>query len=176
LQAGRIARTSEGVYVNVQRDVDEDTLKSYQDKSQKINGIWFLPNEKIDGIHDFGFAPYESFTTGIQDANTFVTSGLARVLEHTQEKEAKNLRLIASEKNYPNGVNVWDFEPPKKLISRVLSLDSYGGNQLCVDGGNWTVNFGFVFGCLRKQALLDLRCAQIFSSLFMIVIFRSVKN
>lgn len=116
LQAGRIGRASEGVYANLPMGedgrsvVDEETLKAYLNSAKKVNGIYLVPNGEVEGLRDFGFAPYESFKVGDeQDVEDFVRGGLARALEHTGEDVASNLAVIASKENYPKGVNVWGF-------------------------------------------------------------------
>jgi len=47
---------------------------------------------------------------GDQYCDTFVRGGLARVLEHTPEREARNLKTIVSPKVYKGGVHVWKFK------------------------------------------------------------------
>jgi len=148
LEAGRIGRSSEGVYANIPVDangkpiIDEKTLKEYLNNARQVNGIWLVPNREIEGLEDFGFAPYESFKTGIIKSGVFARGGLARVLEHTNRKVAKNLAAISSTDNYPNSVNVWGFEPANKgeVLSRVAALSSdrdVGVDGLSVDGFNW---------------------------------------
>gem|GEM_PF-3774268 len=134
LQAGRIARTSQGVYVNVPLNTegnpieDERILKDYLDKAKKVNGIYLVENGSIEGLRDFGFAPYESFLTGVQEVGDFVEGGLARALELTSKSKARSLAVIGSKANYPNGVNVWGFEPRKgEILSRVASFGSARG-------------------------------------------------
>jgi hypothetical protein len=148
LQAGYILRTQEGVFVNpldAQRIpiTDEKTLKSFLNADRKVNGIYLLDN-------DMGFAPYDSFVRGVQGCDTFAQGGLARVLEHTSEKEAKKFRAIASPKFYKKGVNVWGFDNVKEPILRVVSLISYrnfAGDNLKVYGGDSDGNnVGFAFG------------------------------
>ena len=160
LQAGRIVKTSEGIFANPPKDeqgnpiIDEKTLKSYLNKSIEVNGIWLYNGEDA---RDFGFAPYETFTEGEQDYDDFLEEGLARVLEHTSEKQAKNFREIASSKNYPHGVDVWGFdeedEEVKKPFLRVVDLDSgFGSERLdvyCLSGkgeGN------YAYGVLDESA------------------------
>ena len=132
LQAGYIVKTQDGIFTNT--DItDESQLKSLLDNAQKVNGIYLLNN----GI---GFAPYETFERGVQDVDTFAQGGLARVLEHTTEKEAGNLRKIASPKLYKKGVHVWGLDDVKEPILRVASLDSVrdlGDDRLGVDGNGW---------------------------------------
>lgn len=146
LQLGRVVRTSEGVYVNSPRDTqglvltDEGKLKHLLNKANRVNGIYL-------GKNDFGFAPYETFEKGVQDCDTFSQGGLARVLEHTDEKTVKNLREIASPKKfYKIGVNVWGYGEVKEPIVRVASLGSsrnLDDSRLLVFG-NW---------CDRSQRL-----------------------
>lgn len=154
LQAGWIVRTSEGVFVNpldAQGNpiTDEQILKSYLKADRKVNGIYLLDN-------DSGFAPYDSFTRGVQDCDTFAQGGLARVLEHTPEKVAEQLRAIASPKFYKKGVNVWGFDNVKEPTLRVVGLGSYRDlvvRRLDVYGGYWLDGSdGFAFGVLDKSA------------------------
>ena len=149
LQLGRIVRTSEGVFANVPKDsegnpiTDEQTLKSLLKANKKVNGIYLLDN-------DFGYAPYETFKQGVQDAGDFAERGLARVLEHSQLP--KHLSGIASQKNYPRGVNVWGFDSVKTPTLKVASLYSIRFSdfrQFNVDGSYWLdSDFGYAFGVL----------------------------
>jgi len=151
-QAGYMVRTQEGVFVNPLGSkgvpiTDEKTLKSLLKSDRKVNGIYLLDN-------DMGFAPYDSFTRGVQDCDGFAQGGLARVLEHTPEKEAKQFKAIASPKLYKFGVNVWGFEEVKEPVLRVVCLGSYrnlGGGRLNVDG-SWSGYYGYAFGVLNKDA------------------------
>ena len=119
LQAGYIVRTQDGVFTNT-TNIDENSLKQLLNKAEKVNGIYLI-DDKI------AFAPYESFERGIQDCETFASGGLARALEHTNKKVAKNLKEIASPKFYKIGVNVWGFDDVKEPLLRVVSLVSDGG-------------------------------------------------
>jgi len=148
LQAGRIVRDVDGVYANTQV-TDGKELKKLRDKAKKVNGIWILENGKVEGVRDFGFAPYETFDRqkdGI-DYVAFADGGLARVLEHTQEKTAKNLKAIASPENYKRGVDVWGFDDVKEPKAGVVGLGSNG----CVDRGGLYVSgnswIGGYYGC-----------------------------
>jgi len=141
LQAGRIVRTSEGVYTNTEI-TNEKELKKMLNGVKEVNGIYLI-DDKV------GFAPYESFNQGVQDVDTFAESGLARVLEHTEDKTAKNLREVASQKNYPRGVNVFRFGNVEEPISRVVGLYSnrYVSNVwFGVDGDVWDGGNGCAFG------------------------------
>ena len=158
IQLGKIVRTSEGVYTNPPKDAqgnftnDEKTLKGLLNKCKKVNGIYLSDN-------DFGFAPYETFEQGTKDCDAFVKGGLARLLEHTKDKEAKNLRKIVSPKPFNREVNVWGFEEIKPSFRRVVSLGSYknfGYHRLDIFGG-WTNSDcwggsydGHVFGVLNE--------------------------
>jgi len=156
LQAGRIVRTSEGVFVNPPKDekgnsiTDEKSLKSYLNKAKKVNGIYL--HEK-----DFGFAPYESFKRGVQDCDTFADGGLARILEHTGEKTARNLRAIASPKFYKKGVNIWRFDDVEEPTLRVVSLYSSRGldsGWLGLDGYCRGGDYGgYVSGVVNSEAV-----------------------
>jgi len=156
LQAGRVVRTSDGVYANVPKDeqgkpiTDTDTLKAMLKDTNKIkvrNGHVYL------GKNDFGFAEYSTFEQGKQDCDTFAEGGLARVLEHT-DGVAQNLRTIASPKHYKRGVNVANFESVKDPVVRVVGLDSVRylyGYRLYVDGYNWyDSSDGCAFGGLSS--------------------------
>jgi len=157
LQAGRIVKTSEGVFVNPPKDaqgnpiIDEQILKSYLNKSMEVNGIWLYNGEDA---RDFGFAPYETFTEGKQDCDLFVEEGLARVLEHTSEKQAKNFREIASSKNYPHGVDVWGFDEVKKPFLRVVDLNSgFGSERLLVYSSSGKGRGSYAFGVLDEERI-----------------------
>ena len=147
LQAGHIVRTQDGVFTNTQL-TDESQLKQMLDNFEKVNGIYL-------GKQGSAFAPYETFERGFQDADTFAQGGLARVLEHTTEKEAGNLRKISSPKLYKEGVNVWGFDEVNEPILRVASLYSIRylyDNRLGVGGDNRDVsNNGYAFGVLDKS-------------------------
>ena len=163
LQTGYIVRASEGVFVNPPRDkegdiiIDEKILKYLLDGGF-VNNVFFDKAEKVNGIYlggnDFGFAPYETFEKGIQDSEKFVEGGLARILEHTREKVANNLKVISSSKNYPNGVNVLGFDEGKKPILRVVNLYTsrhfgFGGSRLNVSIGERYNYEGHAFGILK---------------------------
>jgi len=142
LQAGYIIRTQDGVFTNT-TETNETKLKQLLNKAEKINGIYL-------GENDFGFAPYESFERGIQDCDKFSQGGLARALEHTPKKMAKNLREISSPKFYKNGINVWAFDKVKDPTLKVASL--YSGmvdDGLLVCGYYWGGYFGCGFGVLK---------------------------
>src|SRR3989338_7147868 len=63
LGAGRIGRSSEGVYANIPVDangkpiIDEKTLKEYLNNARQVNGIWLVPNREIEGLEEIGRAP-----------------------------------------------------------------------------------------------------------------------
>ena len=151
LQAGRIVRTEQGVIVNplldkagnaVLNSVDLEAQKTNSRKVQVGKGHIYLRD------NGFGFAEYKTFQRDVQNCDIFAESGLARVIEHT-EGPAEKLRVIASIRNYPKGVNVWGFETLDEPIERVLSLNSdrdLDDNRLVV-GDDWYGNyFGFAFG------------------------------
>ena len=147
LQLGYLIRTQDGVFTNT-KELDEKVLKSYLDKAEKVNGIYFIDDKTA-------FAPYETFRQGIyENLDEFAECGLARLLEHTKEKIAKNLREIASPKFYKNGVNILGFDRVKEPILSVAALDSsrgIDGDRLSVGGlgGDWDVSYyGFAFGVL----------------------------
>ena len=148
LQLGWIVRTSEGVFVNPPRDTNgnpitnEAELKAYLDNCRKVNGIYL-------GDNDFGFAPYGTFEKGVQESGVFAEGGLARVLEHSDEKTAPKLRDISSSKNYSRGINVYGFDPVDEPVLRVSAL--YSGRDF--DGGLYVNgndhgdgSYGYAFG------------------------------
>ncbi len=160
LQAGRIVRTSQGVFVNPPKDdkgnpmIDEKILKSYLNNAKPIKvrkGKIYIVSDS-ENLIDFGFAEYDSFKTGVQDCDTFAGGGLARALEHTPEKVAEQLRAIAYPEFYKKGVNVYGFGSVKEPVLKVASLDSGRGlvrSRLDVDG-NWYGNCdGYAFGVLK---------------------------
>lgn len=160
LQAGRIARTSEGVFVNPPKDekgkpiINKKVLKNYLNmvKPLKVNKGKIYVVSDSENLRDFGFADYDSFVRGVQDCDTFSQGGLARVLEHTED-EAKNLRIIASPKFYKKGVNVFGFDEVKKPVLRIVGLCScrfLGDLRLNVYGLIWYDYYlGYAFGVLE---------------------------
>ncbi|MEK6830263.1 MAG: hypothetical protein AABY15_09170 [Nanoarchaeota archaeon] len=152
LQLGYIVRTSEGVFANPPKNsegnqiTDEKTLKSLLNKAEKVNGIYLSDN-------DFGFAPYETFKQGVQDAGDFAESGLARLLERTKGKVAKNLKEMASPEFYNRGVNVWGFDnvtEPALMAAGLGSGGGFGWYGLSVVGGDWGDGSGYAFGVLKE--------------------------
>ena len=145
LQTGYIVKTKDGVFTNT-KTTDEKLLKELLNKAEKINGIYLIDDK-------MAFAPSETFERGIQDCDTFAHGGLARALEHTQEKVAKNFREIASPKFYKKGVNVYGFDDVKEPVLRVAGLVSYvsvDGGRLYVFGYDWSgYDYGCAFGVLE---------------------------
>ena len=157
LQAGPIVRTSKGVFSNPPRDkdgnpiIDEKILKSYLNGAKKVNGIYL-----VESPRDFGFAPYETFSQGVQDSKEFAEGGLARLLEHSEGKVAENLKEISSPKFYPREVNVFGFDKVKEPVLRVAYLDSigfFGDGGLHVSGDDsgdgWDDDRLFLHGDIR---------------------------
>ena len=98
-------------------------------------------------------APYKTFKQGVQDSETFSKSGLALVLEHTQEIFAPNLREISSAKYYPRGVNVRGFDPVDQPVKSVVVLYSDRGidwGGLDVGGDLWVGCDGYAFGVMQE--------------------------
>ena len=132
LQLGTIVKTKEGVFVNPPKErggnptTNSLTLKEYLDKSKKMNGIWLY--DKKDAP-DFGFAPYETFEQKVQDWNTFVQGGLARVLEHTSEKIAQKFMKIVVPEIYKQGIDFYGFDEVEKPVLTVVLLD-FGKDKL----------------------------------------------
>lgn len=154
LQLGRILRTSKGVFANPPKDANgnpitnEKVLMQFLDKIEENNGI-YLAEDNAD-LRNFGYAPYESFPRGFQDCDTFANGGLARLLEYTGEKTAKNLREIATPKLYKRGVNVWGFDAVNEPVLKVAGLVSgrlIEGGRLDVYG-SWFGSDGCAFGVL----------------------------
>lgn len=151
LQAGRIVRAQDGVYINPTGaikagEVDETVLKQLRDHSDRVNGI-------LLGNKDFAFVPYESFKQGVQDAREFAEGGLARGLEHVEGNVAPKLQEMAL--TYNRGVNVVYFDKSDKPISRVAYLGSGtggGGRGLHVDGDGGGGSDGYAFGVLDSEA------------------------
>lgn len=126
LQAGRILKTQDGIWVNPRNSEgdflndkitpellkEEELLKRSLKTARKIPvgaGHIYLCDK------DIGFAEYETFQMDIQDQDTFVQGGLAKILEHTPN-EAGTLKSIASLKNYSNGVRVEVFNPKNREL------------------------------------------------------------
>jgi|SRR3989338_5057336 len=148
---GSIVRTPEGVFANPPRDANgkhitnENSLKALLNGAKKAEGIYLC--EK-----DFGFAPYETFVLGRQEADCFVLGGLARVLEH-EEKIANNLRKIISLNfHIKDSVEVYSFERVKEPV-----LGSFGMGSDFDLGIYWTVAYskdwggGFSWGVLNSS-------------------------
>lgn len=156
LQVGRIVRASEGVWINPLKDengksvLDEKILKDYLNKSEKVNGIYLFPNELVKGVRDFVFVPYETFEQKFYESGKFPETGLARGLEYTKDKVAKNLEEIS--KSYSE-VEVFGFDSVSEPIEKIVALDRYWGfdGWLFVDGDGWDDDGeGLVFGVLSK--------------------------
>ena len=142
LQLGRQVKTQEGVFTNT-TEIDESRLKHLLNNTKKVNGIYLINNQTA-------FIPYDSFKQGEMSSEEFCEQGLARGLEHTSGKKAKNLAKISSKKNYPNGVNVWGWGSLKNPEARISVLISVVG-QLRV-GDIWDDDgYGFAFGVLDKS-------------------------
>ena len=148
LQLGWIVRTSEGVFANPPKDAEgnpitnETELKAYLNDCRKVNGIYL-------GDNDFGFAPYETLKRGIQEGGTFAEGGLARLLEHSDERTVPNLGEISSSKNYSRGVNVYKFDETSEPLLRVSTLNSGWDldRELLVDGNDHgSYRNGYAFG------------------------------
>ena len=138
-QVGYIVRTQDGVFTNT-NETNDSELKQLLNEAEKVNGIYLI-NDNI------AFAPYDSFETGPQDVRNFAQGGLARGLEHTTEKVAKQLREIGS-KFYKDGIDVWGFDIPKSPVLRIATLNS-GFGRLFVDGYSWNDrDHGYAFGVL----------------------------
>ena len=145
LQAGRIVRTSEGVFTNTS-EIGPSALSGMLSKAKKVNGLYIVSDT-------VAYAPYESFERNIQGAEKFVEGGLARALEHTRGRKAKKLAVISSPGFYQLGVDVWGFEPVSQPVAKVVSLLSYrgvSGRRLSVGGDDWGgYDGGSAFGVRR---------------------------
>ena len=151
LQIGRILSTSEGVFANPPKDAkgklitDERALKSFLTTDKKSNGIYLLDN-------DFGFAPYETFKLELQNGDTFAQGGLARVLEHTKEKTAKNLRTIVSRKSDEYMVFVsggFDIKGPTLLVA---SLSFHRYDYVKDPAFDYATNYAYVSSAERLSS------------------------
>ena len=147
LQAGYIVETPEGVFVNPPLEegkiiTNEKTLKSLLNGAKKYNGIYLAGN-------DFGFVPYESFETDFQPSGTFSRGGLARVLEHTESREAENLKNILSPENYKDGAYVVGFDRVSEPVLKIATLSSHDVvSRLFITSYEWD-NGGYAFGVLK---------------------------
>ncbi len=155
LQMGRIVRTPKGVFANPPKDANGNPITDEKLLMQLLNGVEetggiYIVEDNAD-LRDFGYAPHKSFKRGVQNCDTFANGGLARLLEHTKEKTAKNLREIASPKLYKRGVNVWGFDAVNESVLRVAGLGSgryTEGCRLGVVGYGWSDYGGYAFGVL----------------------------
>lgn len=166
LQLGYMIQTEDGIWTNTEAtykciptgDGDwvysqkphENELKSLLNGAKKVNGIYLLNN----GI---GFAPFESFETGLQDVDTFVRGGLARVLEHTDNKVATKLRKIGSPKFYKEGISVssrYNYNSlftSRSLVPFISSNEHFDNNALGVGWGYDVYGGGYAFGVLKEN-------------------------
>ena len=162
LQLGRIVRGQDMVYLNPPKDAqgnpitDESHLKTLLNQAEKVNGIWMLPNGKIEGVRDFVGVPYETFQQQKeQSAEDFAQSGLARGLECSRTKTAEKLAEIASKKNYPLVIHVRGFEPCKTPILKVAGLfsDKALDCQRLIVSGDYKggSNNGYAFGVFSSR-------------------------
>ncbi|MBT4135591.1 hypothetical protein HOD75_03075 [archaeon] len=107
---GRILQSPDGVFVNPPLDekgnIDEEEYAKAIDSLSLVNSV-------LLGRDGFGFAPYESFKTGMQSIDKFCRGGLARVLEGTSEDYAHRFEQAISGDPLEFGVNVecfFDFQ------------------------------------------------------------------
>jgi hypothetical protein len=164
LYAGRMSHTSEGVFVNPPKDADgnlminEAALKSFLKGVEPIKvgrgKVYIIQSFHNLGrfIRDFGFAEYDSFTSGPQDSEDFATGGLARVLEHT-EKTAEKLLRITSRENFPEGVNVSIFGSSDSFAT-FSSLGEYNRPRTQFFMGadpKYEQHIGVIFGVLDDE-------------------------
>ena len=165
LQAGWLGKTSEGVWANPPKDEQGELITDEKRLRKCLNGVrpitigrgrlYIVPNKEIKGLRlrDFGFVDYGAFETGAQDCSTFAQGGLARLLEHARGKKPKNLRKIASHKDYERRVDVWDFNPVRKLAFRVASLFSGDCGLVVRSDAGWQAGAdGHAFGVLDTSA------------------------
>ncbi len=160
LRAGLIVKTDEGIFTNPPRykngtpKYDNKTLKSYLDKVEPIKigkgKVYIVPDS--ENLRDFGFAEYDSFKTGVQNCDTFVKGGLARVLEHTKD-EAKNLRKITSIEFYEGGISVRNFNSYQSthLVIGLLTKEIFSNYLEVYYDSDYYCNRGLVFGVLEKD-------------------------
>lgn len=145
LQAGYVVKTQDGFFVNT-KETNESKLKQMLNSCKKVNGIYL-------GENDLAFAPYETFEKGIQDSEIFIRGGLARALEHTNERVAENLGKITSSGFYDGGINISDFYEVSKPISVTANLYPGGGfydKIFCFDDIVEDY-YGFAFGVLDSE-------------------------
>jgi len=200
LQLGRIVRAAEGFYVNPPRvyptpwkgvlrpETNEDVLKPLLDGTAPIKvgkGKIYIVRDR-GNLRDFGYAEYDTFRQTSRggdglEVGEFIESGLARVLEHTEEKTARNFGEICYLGDYPHGIYIEGFDSikldwPQGFIKRpeerVAALETYDGllrltgehydyfhSGAGVPGGGWANGVGiwgddygsFVFGILAKS-------------------------
>ena len=146
LQLGYHVLTSELVFFNPPKDfqgnpiIDKNVLKNLLNDCRKAYGIYL-------GNNDFSAAPYESFRQGFQESREFAESGLARALEHTDEKKAPLLEEISSKKHYSRDVKIFGYDAVKKPVLRVFAL----GSDRSLDGRLYIVG-DYVGGYMSGSA------------------------
>lgn len=125
IRFGRGVKSREGVFANPPIDsegrvvCDEKTLQNLLGNCIKCGEVYL-------GENSFGFAPYDSFTQGIQDLDRFVNEGFAKILEHCRGP-AKNFTSFATSTFLGKGgeVEIFDFEPCEKP----MPFEFYMGND-----------------------------------------------
>ncbi len=163
LQAGLVFKSSEWVVINPPRSkqgyfvTDEKNLKSILNEAVKINGIYRVPNGKIESVRDCSFVPYDSFRQGVQSSEDFARSGLARGLEYVEGGEAPKLKMISANGDFARGIKVFGFDREDGIrVAWLFSNRGIEDNRLSVCGNGWwdcdVGSSGFAFGVLKKSA------------------------
>ena len=149
-QLGYFVKTIEGIFTNT-TITNEKFLRNLLGNMEKIKGIYL--GKKDSPFAPYGFAPYGSFKGGIQDVETFVQGGLARVLEHAPEEIAHKLEKIISNKDYLKKVSVLGFNPTKEptLMVADLSSDNFDDRLDVLADDSEGFGDGCSFGVLNKS-------------------------
>lgn len=145
LQIGQIMKTTEGIFTNTS-ETDESKLKALLDNAEKVNGVYLIDN----GI---AFVPYDAFEyKRFEESGDFARGALARGLEHTTGRIAKNLEKIASYPFYMCGVNIRGsfypshkpFRPFKQVIRLASNSPCYEHSlNVVMESDNNTNNYAF---------------------------------
>lgn len=126
VQAGILVQMKDGVIVNPPLDEKGNVvlspieLRRFIDRAKVVT---LSDGKQISfGENGFGYTPFDSFSQGLQNVNTFTEEGLARIIEGAIDGPAIKLREIVSPNNYIRGVDVCGFHSSIEPVKRVLGL------------------------------------------------------
>jgi hypothetical protein len=140
LQLAYIFHMSEGVLINP--PIDEKgylqgsalSLEILLKLTEPTNSIYLMGNSSLRP--HFVFVPYDTFKQGTQSVEEFTSGGLARGLEYSRGDTAEYLKTIASKENYPEGINIYNFNLSHCPVQIVGIHSSKNHKQLLINGAS----------------------------------------